>query len=582
MKNAFLNSTVLKKDILRFSPVWILFWVCLVISGQTVELMQMGATMSTGIMVYAFVCACALFADLYSPRRCNALHALPLRRECWFFTHCTAGLLFFIVPVLGFCAGYGGYAALQGGNAWDVLCTNFAVAGLQYLLFFGIAVLCVMLAGNYIGAALMYVVMNYLSPVLKWLFTSLIEPLLYGICVNTALFDWFSPVEKLEYYAYDYTLSDIYQPPKANWYATGNWGYALICAGVGIAACMLALQLYRRRKLETAADLLSVRWLGPAFVCVLSLMAGVAFFRLVGHSTDEYFMLVPYIALGFFAGRMLLKRRVNVFGLKDFLQLGLVLFILTDTLLLAHWASYGVVKRIPDADDVSSVGVYFTDGKSNYRYEDSLREDYTATSAESIGAIIRTHEALVQLKEYPQDQSLVYLTYHMKNGTTVRRYYPIDLDTAQGQALTSSLGTRDSIFNSGYWNTYIQQVYYIRVICLDGSGEIWFCDESTAADAAPNDTKVLRQDMMTKFLDKLNKDYKNSALKLEAADLTNIYAPTFQVFLYSRSSDGTERTEEFILIPSNSFHARPYLSYLYAVGTECPNRTITQETYPFD
>jgi hypothetical protein len=52
--------------------------------------------------VYALVCALTLFGDLFNSRMCNAIHALPLRRESWFCTHALTGLCFSVVPNLVF------------------------------------------------------------------------------------------------------------------------------------------------------------------------------------------------------------------------------------------------------------------------------------------------------------------------------------------------------------------------------------------------------------------------------------------------------------------------------------------------
>lgn len=39
-----------------------------------------------------------LFGDLYNSRMCNALHAMPMRRETLFLTNVVSGLLFSMIP----------------------------------------------------------------------------------------------------------------------------------------------------------------------------------------------------------------------------------------------------------------------------------------------------------------------------------------------------------------------------------------------------------------------------------------------------------------------------------------------------
>ena len=43
------------------------------------------------LVTLLLLAALVLFGDLDNPRMCNALHALPLRRETWFFSHAAAG-----------------------------------------------------------------------------------------------------------------------------------------------------------------------------------------------------------------------------------------------------------------------------------------------------------------------------------------------------------------------------------------------------------------------------------------------------------------------------------------------------------
>jgi len=125
---SFFNGAVLKKDILRFAPVWGLYTVCLLYTlsiSSLFSLFELSNSETARILlvienpvlaIYAFICATTLFGDLFKPRLCNALHAMPLRRETWFVTHTVAGLLFafvphtvaalFMMPMLGHFAGY--------------------------------------------------------------------------------------------------------------------------------------------------------------------------------------------------------------------------------------------------------------------------------------------------------------------------------------------------------------------------------------------------------------------------------------------------------------------------------------------
>ena len=114
-RTSLFNATVLKKDITRFCPLWIIFSVMQVMTALgsigadlfignnfiAYNLAISTGTMAIQALFYALVCALLLFGDLFKGRLCNALHALPVRRESWFATHALAGLLFFLVPISG-------------------------------------------------------------------------------------------------------------------------------------------------------------------------------------------------------------------------------------------------------------------------------------------------------------------------------------------------------------------------------------------------------------------------------------------------------------------------------------------------
>ena len=116
---SFFDKTIFKKNLTRFAPCWGLYTIGLLMA--LVTLIGSGSRwFSTNVCdfihilcaitpCYALLCAQLLFGDLYSARMCNALHALPLRRETWFCTHVLSGVLFSLVPV--------GYATNVMGGA---------------------------------------------------------------------------------------------------------------------------------------------------------------------------------------------------------------------------------------------------------------------------------------------------------------------------------------------------------------------------------------------------------------------------------------------------------------------------------
>ena len=106
------NTTVFRKNLLRFAPVWGVYTLSLVVgililysNGGTAKyfhfayhMTQLVEVMAVVNLLYAPIVAQLLFGDLYSSRMCNMLHAFPLRREHWFFTNVLSGIAFSVIP----------------------------------------------------------------------------------------------------------------------------------------------------------------------------------------------------------------------------------------------------------------------------------------------------------------------------------------------------------------------------------------------------------------------------------------------------------------------------------------------------
>ena len=109
-KTSFFNKTVFKKNLTRFAPVMAVYTLCLILGMMMLYQIneEMGRTfwfasriagnlqlMGLVNLLFAPLVAMLLFGDLYNSRMCNALHAMPMRRETLFLTNVVSGLLFY-------------------------------------------------------------------------------------------------------------------------------------------------------------------------------------------------------------------------------------------------------------------------------------------------------------------------------------------------------------------------------------------------------------------------------------------------------------------------------------------------------
>ena len=159
LRTSFFNIRVLRKNLGRFAPLWVLYAIGEVLGLMSLDLESPVYQIASDLnylmgpvaifhMVYALLVAACLFGDLFDSRMCNGLHAMPMRREGWLLTNLVSGLVFALIPaVVG-----GGVAALFLGEYWWFALVWQGTSLLQYVFFFGLAVFCAMCAGK-IGRA---------------------------------------------------------------------------------------------------------------------------------------------------------------------------------------------------------------------------------------------------------------------------------------------------------------------------------------------------------------------------------------------------------------------------------------------
>ena len=457
LKTSYFNPEALRKNITRFAPVWALytlFWLMVVFVTQDGRAsvyfaMDMGEILQFTPIVnlcYALLCAQLLFGDLYRSHMCNALHAMPVRREGWFLTHVISGLLFSLVPNLLVAL----VAAVFMGAAWVVAPLWLMGNVLQYFFFFGAAVLSAYCVGNRFAMALVYGIIQFFSLIAYWLIESLYAPMLYGVVIDLEFFCLLSPI-------YTMCVSQTYVDidfnrvmgvvTNASVQIMDGWGYLVICAGIGLVLMAVAWMIYRRRNLESAGDFMAVKALGPVFLvlyCLCGGAVGYLFFSLLA-GEESLFFLVVGMTVGWFTGRMLLERTVRVFRKKNLVGYAVLILVFFVSLGLTKLDPLGIIRWMPKAQQVESVtlttgGVY---------YQDNTK--YVLTTPEDIAAVLTVHRYGIvnQDADYNRSPDVgVTLSYQMKNGTKATRHYAVDLYTEEADLLQAIFSRKEFVLDT--------------------------------------------------------------------------------------------------------------------------------------
>ena len=481
---SFCNGPVLRKNLSRFAPAWILYTVCLLLgllmlSGDGVEYwLSYNIAMGISFMgmvnfAYALLTALLLFGDLTNTRMCNGLHALPLRRETWFVTNVLSGLFFSVIPTAIMAVPaviLQTFSVVENGMQiplYWLLGTN-----LQYLFFFGLAVFCMMLSGSRIGAAVIYGIVNFAAILAFYVADVVYVPHLPGVVAQMEPFLTYCPVAMManiyfvqtrqirDFHGYNADGSENFLL-RGEFTVSDNWWYLYVCAAIGVVLLVLALFAYKKRKLERAGDLMVTKKLEPAFLAVFALAAGslMQLLYVAFRGYDSYgstVFLWGGLVIGWFAGLMLLRKSSRVFSLKSFLGLLLLAAALGVSLLLNSMDVFGITTWVPQAEDVKSV-------KLGLSYVSSV----TLEEPEDIEKVIRLHQLgsearlggemgavnrPVELED--GDGTLIEIRYEMQDGSVHAREYYILIDSEAGDITGKFFSRFEPVFNQYYYSQF--------------------------------------------------------------------------------------------------------------------------------
>lgn len=442
LRTSYFNPTVLRKNLTRFAPLWILAsvfqgLVLLMIVSREADLVAAQLAAIPGPMAlynlgYALICAASLFGDLFSSRMCNALHAMPMKREGWLLTNLASGAIFALIPAAAgaLCGVALTREFFQVALLWQ------AASLLQFAVFFGMAVFCAMCAGTRLGMFGLYGVLNMTALLLFAMTSYFYEPLLYGVKLDYDPFVVFTPFLQL------FTMRFVYfdagkMGSRFQGCEPTAWGYLWICVGVGVLLLVAAWRIYRRRHLERAGEFITVKPVRYVFLTVFALGVATflyAIFDLFLGQTN-YLILAIGLVVGYFGGFMLLERSVKVFRLKvmgGFLAL-CVAFIAS--FCITALDPFGVVTYVPPTDSIEKACVF--SHVTYYEWDEWAEEVEYGSTPQEIADVRQFHSAVAQAG-VPEDlNNAIYfqVAYQLKDGSSLWRNYWVDPATEEGQLL---------------------------------------------------------------------------------------------------------------------------------------------------
>lgn len=424
-KISFCNLTVVKKDITRFWPLWLVQFILLqlvsniamyfslantfrdemlssrekmVEAQDTMAGMLIGGSNVFVTAVVAITAAVLVFGYLYRKVSAYAIHSLPLSRITLFCSHYAAGFLMITVPYLLTFLVTGAINVIFGLGMGAAVFGAFLKVLVMLVFFYSLACLVVMFSGTSEMSVLIYGVLNVLAGGFSALLGAVMENTCYGMKelmlsdIMGGLVEYLTPVYHFlktskvsNFYIFSTSGSGAEienmgaMLMKAPWHGLGQCVWYLVPA---VLFCVAAWFLYQRRPLENTGDVMAFSWCKAVFRTVFSICGSMLFTIIFWIVSREflgrivtyqavYFMaivlLVIFSVISYLISEMLLAKSFMIWKKISFRQMGIVCVVMPLLFVICH-AIYQK-NRVLDVQDITRLQLQFCGAA--YQYNDN-------------------------------------------------------------------------------------------------------------------------------------------------------------------------------------------------------------------
>lgn len=481
---SYFNGPLFRKTVQRFWPLWFSYAFVLALALPVKLAGRLGRAVSeqdaarlaqfvpleflSGIglfMAPVMGCAAAMavYSHLYSQRSAAAYGMLPIRREGVFVSVTLAGLLPLIAVDLLAALGCLAAGAAQFEAVLPAAAAMFCGMSLMVLAYFGIAAFCAQLTGSIIILPILFVAVNIGAVVFEGVTASVVGEFVYGYTARDYGLELFSPFVGMPLRS---QYSPVYQALAGGelrviGYEYTGWAYSCCCAAAGALLLWPSGLLYKRRRLETAGDVVAISILRPVFRCCAAtacalllafllsdlVMPDAAGMGVTGALIFALFMLLGGL-IGWLAAEMLVQKSFRVFRMgRKWFGFAALWLLLTALLMCGELDVTGYERRVPQADEVVRVELSYAG--------DSM----TLSSRENVEAVLSLHESIIEGKEQYEtaggqaNGELGYIpynirfSYELEDGGRMQRRYYVSLDAQDAGLLESVSNTVEGILS---------------------------------------------------------------------------------------------------------------------------------------
>ncbi len=459
-KISFFNPGLFKSTLRRFWPLWVIHFAGWFLFMPMLTLINsMGsnryddfvfgisksAIFAAPIVAFimAIISAMAVFSFMYSSRSTGLIASLPIRREAVFGSVWLGGVCAVIgsnivVALLTFLFSPG--ADVNSALAFKAICTWLGVYSMQFILFFGIASITAVMTGSIVALPILYVIFNFFVFGMEAIIRTHFSYLIWGMAnfAYSSVLDFLSPIiymtgdfiPELTYRSVPYTF-DMPYANECIAFTFNHWLPVIIYCIVGLILSAAALLMFRKRRMESAGDVVAVRCLRPVFkygVAACSALCGglllyAMLYSLFNVPALSVVIMIPsmiiFAFIGYFGAKMLLEKSFHVFrgGWVGFIVLCCLCAVFT---LCCDLDVFGIGSYVPETDEIESVSLYSVSDVKRPGAIESYRELHLK--------ILSQKDKYENFNSYVEDSASLMFSYSLKNGNTVTREYELPLD----------------------------------------------------------------------------------------------------------------------------------------------------------
>ena len=453
-KISFFNAGIFKSMLKRFWPLWTAYFavwfMCLPLpllvarlqgvkeSAVTVVTAAMKTSVEASVVsgfLMGILAAMAVFGFLYNSRSCGMIASTPVRREAVFCSAYLAGAL----PVLAanlFIAVLNWLftlsSGIEGACIFKMNAILFAVNSMEFLIFFSISAFIAMLTANIVALPVLYLIFNFVFLGMEYVVRMLYGMFIFGYSDHPdCVLEFMSPL------IYLFTRIGINVNISTGSAAVSltNWSALLGYIIAAVVFSVTALLLYRKRRMESAGDVIAVNSLRPVFkFCVTACAAlcfGLLFFVIISTLFTSLSMSMLVLSagliigafIGYFASEMLLKKSFHVFkgSWKGFVITAVLCIVFA---FVCVTDLFDLSSQLPDADDIEAISC------------NSEGRGVDIKNRSDIEALLKVNKAIIADRDKYEglddtdleNTGYVNIRYKLKDGRVICRGYTLLID----------------------------------------------------------------------------------------------------------------------------------------------------------